>query len=357
MKLDIARAFESRKGSYELDDHSFRRIIECYNKCKAEQMARPPEYQASFIWNPIYEKHMAEIRGAMQSGNASRVKELYGNYFRENLSTGLHGLNFEMVETYMNDDSPPSRDSLEIYLQVIKDNLNLLIRSLDNFEPRKLIKPIVGNPYGYYLDENFISVCSEYHFFYSEKIKQLLTSETKPRVLELGGGFGGMAVFLSRDIANLTYVGIDLPENMALQAYTLMASFPYKKVLLYGEEKIETANLDEYDIVLMPNFVIEAFASDYFNLSYNSYSLAEMDAQTIHNYVYQISRVTKNYIYHVNHTYRPGVVSSDSFPWDKSKFELWFRYPCMWGKNLSKQLTIDEHEFIYKRKSGSDKLN
>jgi len=106
---------------------------------------------------------------------------------------------------------------------------NLLLRSCRNVPVSVLEKPANGNPYGYRMGESMVYVGAEYHYYYAEKIRMLLKKRENPIVMELGGGFGGMAYYLMRDVPHGTYIGVDLPENAALQAYYLLSSFPDKK--------------------------------------------------------------------------------------------------------------------------------
>jgi putative sugar O-methyltransferase len=169
----------------------------------------------------------------------------------------------------------------------------------------------------------------------------------KPIVFELGGGFGGMAYYLMRDAVGLTYIAADLPENAALQAYYLMSHFPTKKIALYGELDLTDFNPHDYDAIILPNFAIDSLSEDLVHLSFNSYSLAEMDIESVNNYVNKICNITSLYFYHLNHVYWP--VSADNFPIDYDKFELHLRFPSMWGRD-PQNCTIDHHEYVYMRR-------
>jgi hypothetical protein len=193
------------------------------------------------------------------------------------------------------------------------------------------------------MEGHFVFPCADYHYTFSEKISILLKNKINPTILELGGGFGGMAYYCLRDIFNAKYICVDLPENAALQAYYLKSHFPDKKIRLYGED----FESNDFDALVIPNYAIESLQENSISLSFNSYSLAEMSLETIDKYVNIISKITEDYIYHLNHVY--WEVSADSFKIDLDKFQLLFRNPTNWGKDPRKY-HLDHHEFLYKSK-------
>ena len=74
-------------------------------------------------------------------------------------------------------------------------------------------------------------------------------------VVEIGGGFGGLAYHLLRCRPDVTYIGLDLPEYLLIQSYYLSCTFPDKRILVYQADgpAIDAATLDGYDVLLLPN--------------------------------------------------------------------------------------------------------
>ena len=72
--------------------------------------------------------------------------------------------------------------------------------------------------------------------------------------MEIGAGYDTMAYYLCRDKDDLSYVSIDLPENMALTAYYLIRSFPDKKYIFMSQI---SGNIIENDIFMLSNTDIE----------------------------------------------------------------------------------------------------
>jgi hypothetical protein len=93
---------------------------------------------------------------------------------------------------------------------------------------------------------------------------------------------------------------LDIPEVLLISSYYLLLAFPEKKFLLYGEGKPTS----DYDIVLMPNFVLPQLADKSVDLFFNSCSFSEMDYNIVKEYLSQIERVSNKYLMHINHNAR-----------------------------------------------------
>jgi len=342
MMLSIADAFVDRTvpGASLIE---IEKIAHHYRQWKMEQADADSVYQVSREWLPIYEKYMGEVMHALQDNQVEKLKTMYEGFFRHPLSTGLHGLHFDMVATYMNPDVPASPEAIKKYLEGCAFNARNFLLSCPGTNISKLVRPAVGNPYSYTMEGNVIFPGADYHYTFSEKISILLRNIINPTILELGGGFGGMAYYCLRDIFNLKYICVDLPENAALQAYFLKSHFPDKKIRLHGEN----FQKNDFDVLIIPSYAIELLSENSTNLFFNSYSLAEMGLETIDKYINIISKITEDYIYHLNHAF--WEVSADHFKIDLNKFQLLFRNPTNWGKDPRKY-HLDHHEYLYKSK-------
>jgi hypothetical protein len=113
--------------------------------------------------------------------------------------------------------------------------------------------------------------------------------------------------------------------------------------LLYGEvETLNAQSLAKSRLVLMPSFVIEELADASVSLTFNSYSLAEMDPQTIRHYAGEISRVTQTSIFHINHV-EQALLGAADFGFDDRFTQVESRR-AEW--NLGRNLRSDEFEFL-----------
>ncbi len=337
--------FINRKSDIN-DNLIFERIIESYNKAKFKQLKSESVYQVSNDWIPIYTNFMSEIVLALTSHSIDKVKLIYNNFYREFCSVGLHGLPVDMFKHYFSGNINYSDKRL--FLDDFLHRLELWKITIgQSCDIKSLDSPIIGNPYGYYVNDAFIKTGSDYLHYYATMISRMIRGDEQKTVLELGGGYGGMAYYLIRDNPDITYLDFDLPENLALTTFYLLSTFPEKKIALYGEVDLTSINVKQYDIILMPNFEISQIKNDSVDLIFNSYSLAEMSREAIENYIIHFNRIAKKFIFHVNHT-RSSLIKSDEFKVDLNKFELLYRAPALW--NMARNNDMDEFEYLYKNK-------
>ena len=307
----------------------FERIIRSYNKAKAVQFDSPGFYQVSNEWLPIFEVYLGEVMATLKNGNVDRLKSIYNNFFRDPCSVGLHGLPLDMFKCFFSGHISDRHKKLFLTDVLYRHRLwkNLVGPS---FGIESLESPLRGNPYGYYIGRTFIKAGSEYQHYYAILIEKLVRGDCHKTVVELGAGYGGMAYYLVRDNSDLTYIDFDLPENVALTAFYLLTCFPDKKIALFGEMDLSQDKVEDYDLILMPNFEIHKVKDQSVDLTFNSYSLAEMSKETIENYIHHFNRFTNKFIFHVNHN-RNSVVRADEFSIDLDKFDLIVRAPALWN--------------------------
>jgi putative sugar O-methyltransferase len=282
---------------------------------------------------------------ALAEGNIDELAVTYRNFFRDPCSVGLVGLPVNMEKTYLSGNIK-KRDKLAFLYDVLYRYK--LWRNLTGgkYDIQSLASTSIGNPYGFELDGVFVSAGSDYLHYYATEIDRIAGEVDNPVVVELGGGFGGMAYFLIRDSPNTTYVDFDLPENMALTAYHLLRAFPTMNVVLYGEEELSSDTLRNNRIVIMPNFEIAKLPGNSAEVVFNSYSLAEMSAEAIDEYIKQMTRISRRNFLHVNHT-KNSLVRADNFGIDRYGFELIYRKQALW--NRGRMPVVDEYEFLYSK--------
>ena len=347
MFLTIENGFADRP--MEVDPLIIRRIIRAYKLSKEAQKDAGEEYQVGYMWLPIYEGFMNEIMTALSSEDEAAVAKIYSNFFREKCSIGLHGMPVDMFQNYFSGTITDEHKGL--YTADLMHRFNIWLTSIGKTMPiTALNAPDVGNPYGCFIDGNFYRAGSDYQHYYATMIGRLVRGKQHQFALEIGGGFGGLAYFLVRDHPDLTYIDVDLPENMALASIFLLSGSPGKNIALYGEVDLENDDLSQYDAVLLPNFAIQQIKDNSIDLCFNSYSLSEMPMTTVSNYMAHFNRISSKFIYHINHT-SVGGIKADEFAVDYDKFELISRAPAMWGQACNP--LMDEYEFLYKAKQVS----
>jgi SAM-dependent methyltransferase len=341
----LERGFLDRRDkAVHAPDSVYDRVIASYNKAKSLQPGAGPCFSPSNEWLPIYESFMGEVMRVMKAENRTRLREIYSNFWRDPCSTGLHGLPLDMHKYYFNGPISDIAKKLVLIDGVHRHELwrGLVGKSRPIAE---LAAPEIGNPYGMYFDDNLIN-CGFYLPYYAQLIGRLTRSRSRRTVLEIGGGYGGLAYFLLRTQSNLTYVDFDLPENMALAAFYLLSAFPEKKILLFGEAELGPEALGIYDAIIQPSFEVGKIPDRSIDLAFNSYSLAEMSPDTIHLFISEFMRVVKTYILHVNHN-KVSQVVADDFGIDPEEFDLLYKVPALWTMGLNPD--ADECEYLYKR--------
>jgi putative sugar O-methyltransferase len=166
----------------------------------------------------------------------------------------------------------------------------------------ELDAPRVGNPWGYRFHGMLLYEPVFEYNFQAHYFDQLLHGLQTPVVVEIGGGFGGLAYHLLRCRPGVKYIGLDLPENILIQTYYLSSIFPNARILTYRQDSapLDRALLDHYDIVLLPNFELPRIGSGIVDLIVNVRSLSEMSYETITEYYMQIDRIGRLYFFHEN---------------------------------------------------------
>ena len=346
---NLARCFEHHEDASAGDETRLKRIASSYKKAARDLHLHPEVFRPSNEWLPIYKYNLRAIIKALDESDLHSLGTMYRNFWRDPCSAGLVGLPVDMKKSFFNKSGKISYIDKIYYLNDSIHRLNLWQKLLGQRYPvEALVSPPIGNPYGYFVGNTFIKAGADYQHYYATRIKELLADAHRHKVVvEIGGGFGGMAYYLIRDSNDATYVDFDLPENLALTSFYLMKAFPEKKVLLYGEADFSEIELSDYDIVLMPSFQLDKLKDETADMVFNSYSLAEMSPQTIRHYVLQSAKLINDggWLYHVNHT-RHSLVSAKDFPVPDSlslvseEFAAW---------NLGRNSDMDEYEFLYKK--------
>jgi hypothetical protein len=348
-KSEIIKCFKDNEQSNTINKSKLERICKAYQLAIKDRDGVADLFLVSNEWMLIYNQFMEEVILALNKGDVDVLSKIYANFMREKCSAGLHGLAIDMGVNYFNKKYPTKLNS-RIYLNDANYRYELWKNSMGvNETAEALYMPEFGNSYGYFKDNKYIRTGAEYLHYYATAIKNLLSDKMQPQktIIEIGGGYGGLGYFLNKNINNLTYVDFDLPENMALTAYYLMCCFPEKKIMLYGEDSLQ--NIKKYDIVILPNFCLDKIEDNFADLIFNSYSLAEMSPSTILHYVSKMKSLSKQYIFHVNHTNKSTSLNADSFGFDNDgRFSLLYKAKAMW--NMYRNYRCDEYEYLYKKK-------
>lgn len=293
----IKKGFEDHRPEVIINDASymtiFKRLMDAYNKAKADQENVTQPYQVGVNWQREIDSSCVDLIAALRSEDTMKLQALLENFCRERFGLGLDG---------GSDYSNMKKKPLYKYLFV-----NTWYKYYHLYEeimgsPPQLTYPMVGNPVGLYHDGQVIPIEAIHFHYVATEILSLLEDVDNAVVCEIGGGVGGQAyAILSNSGRPITYILLDIPEVLVLASYFLMAALPEKKFLLYGEGQLDSNKMVQYDIILMPNFVLPQLGDETVDLFFNQRSFSEMDSATVEEYLCQIERICRRYFMHINH--------------------------------------------------------
>lgn len=110
-------------------------------------------------------------------------------------------------------------------------------------------------------------------------------------VLEIGGGYGGLAHQLGSMLGgHSTYIIVDLPEMLLFSGGCLIVNNPGKRIYVYNPATFTPEFLKgkifEYDFVLLPNYVLQQLRQvEAIHLMMNMQSFQEMSREQIEEYL------------------------------------------------------------------------
>ncbi|WP_425404128.1 putative sugar O-methyltransferase [Hwanghaeella sp.] len=116
-------------------------------------------------------------------------------------------------------------------------------------------------------------------------IQRVMQQTPRQIVVEIGGGFGGLAYILKRALPGLQYVIVDLPSSMAFSAAYLSAMMPDARIAFF-DGRTETAPDEEYDFLFVPHYAWDDLVQflPRADLGLNTLSFAEMTEAQVDGY-------------------------------------------------------------------------
>jgi hypothetical protein len=272
----------------------FKRLLDSYNKAKAEQENIDQPYRVGHMWQSILDRQFVDLVTPLRGNDALKLQALLENFHRERFSLTAGG---GSDDYYAMKKNPLYKyqfvNSWYKYYNIYKEVAG---------DHPQLTYPLVGNSVGLHHDGQIIPLNAIRYHYYATEILSLLRDVNNPVICEIGGGLGGQAYkILSNSDRAITYILLDIPEMLVISSYFLMAALPGKKFLLYGDGPLDSGSLDQYDVILMPNFMLPQLGDETVDLFFNACSFSEMDSVTVEEYIRQIERICRKYFMHINH--------------------------------------------------------
>ena len=302
------------------------RIFAAYRQAKLDQAKEDPIFLPSGGWKNVLDSAYANLNEGSENNDIAPFHYFLANFGAWEQQTGIgESWVFSRLK-----ESDRKRKHFE------QHKMPQLIQWWQTFESNgrslsELTMPRFGNQGGAIVDGHLILPES----IFSEINARLLAgfaAQERPIIAELGGGFGRLCYFLSRQIPLATYVGLDLPECLCLASYYLMMSFPEKRFLLYGEGDLTPESPAEFDFILRPSFEITRLHDQSVDLFINENSLGMVPPDACRLLVQEICRSTKAF-WHRNHEVRRNPIDDGTttlinreYPVDREQFDEVVRY-------------------------------
>jgi hypothetical protein len=309
-----------------------RRLGETYAKLKRVQETVPVEYLPHEAWSELLDAEWAGARNAIEAQRWREFDQFLGNFFRNGAISGLWGGD-SMFCKYTAVDRWGDFSRLALFLRQFRAWRR---EAPNGGELKDLDQPRIGNPWGYNIDGNLvIEPAFEYHELAARVQRILAGGEGNPVVLEVGGGFGGFAQQLLRTIPGVRYIGVDLPENVIIQAWYLSRCFRHLNVKFDDPSAADGS----VDAEILPNWALRAIRPPRVDLVVNVRSFGEMRRETLEAYFAQLERINPKWIYHEN----IGAERGDNlYGVPSTEYPLLKRY-CLVASNESRWPRYNRH--------------
>ena len=266
-------------------------------------------------WEYLNNTKRRDYLKALLNADVEKLELMFSNLFKHDISYGIVTPSFKDVKNRQKFKS-----------QILRD-----IDSSIEFSNLKYVKQIgldinIGNPFGIKIKNKVIMPDSPRHFYFANKIKNYIGKNNKFNLLEIGGGYGGLARILFNLNKNITYYSIDLLEGLFIQYYFLKKSgFKVNLIKKITDIKKNQINLIVFDKELK---VLKKIGKC--DLVFNSRSFSEMESNVLNKYINTINNVIKpKYIYHENSNFlmfpkskRHIEILGKDFKFNKQKYSL-----------------------------------
>jgi putative sugar O-methyltransferase len=275
------------------------RICTAYMKAVKQQQFAHETYQATEWWEQQQRSNLKPVIQALMTRDIDTLREMYRNFYRDPCSAGLITLQ-SIAKDYFGETIKDLHR--RFYLADALYRIDYWkARTGDRFLLRDLDAPLIGNPFGVMIEGTLVRAGAEYHHHCAHRISGLLGSKTST-VVEIGGGFGGMAYYLLRDRPGTTYIDFDVPESIALTSYYLLRAFPQLNFLLYGEQELTKETLSQADVVLMPAYELAAMPAASADVIFSSHAISDLSHAAMAEYLSEIARITRDYFLYVGNS-------------------------------------------------------
>ncbi len=324
---NVTDGFISRIDETGDDAELLERICTAYIRAVKQQQFAPETYKATEWWQQVRQRGLGSVTRALLTRDIDALRRMYRNFFRDPCSSGLLGAPYGMSKAYFGGKIKDVHR--RFYLSHVLYRFDYWKAQTDGrFALHDLAGPGIGNPFGVLIEGTHISVGSEYSHYCAHRVDSLLDSEIAT-VAEIGGGFGGMAYYLLRDRARVTYLDFDIPESIALASYYLLKAFPQLTFLLYGEKELTKEAIARADVVLMPVFELATMPTGSVDVTFSSHAMSDISPGAMVEYLNNIDRMTRDFLLYIGNNRASESISNlvnqrcDSFELAETRSSGW----------------------------------
>ena len=322
------------------------RIFQAFCRAKQDQSQYPSFLLPAGGWKKVLDTGFAYLQDAYEHQDVDRFHYFLANFGAWSEQTGIE-------ESWAFRKVAASGRKQTHYEQRVMGQLIHWWKTFesDGRDLAALTIPRIGNQGGTLVDGHLIAPNCIYSDFYARLLANFV-SGPRPLIAELGGGYGRLFYFLTRQLPDLAYIGVDLPEILCCASYYLMLAFPDKRFLLYGEADVTTDSLAAYDVVLQPSFQISQLPDRSCDLFINENSLGVIPPDASRYYVQEMCRAAEA-IWHRNHEVRRNPFEDGStslinceYPIDREQFDQVVRF-CDVERLLGHTLAISKNDMYW----------
>jgi hypothetical protein len=332
----VEEGFRQRVHRDDSDVALLERVCDAYGLAVERQQALPDYYQPTGWWEQQRGLGLGGVMRALRTRDVKSLRDMYENFFRDECCTGLLPVQ-RMRSCFAGTITGFPR---RLYLIDALYRLDYWKTDTDGHSPlRDLDGPMIGNPFGVVVDGTLIRHGVAYQHACARKVHALL-GESQETVVEIGGGFGGMAYYLLRDWPETKYINFDVPESIALASYYLLKAFPERTAILYGEAEWGSPAMAEAGIVLMPLPEIAELPDGAADVTFSSHSISDLAAGALARYAQQVARITRRHFLYIGGADAADVIA------ESDRFALLKKQRSGWDHHLSPNL--DHVECIYR---------
>jgi hypothetical protein len=270
------------------------------------------------LWGWLFDLYQRPLADALERHDAHSLARLLAAMFQEDFTRGL------MVYAHVRNSRSwlgsriLSLKSLDVLVSLAEalgvvsvegleqrragvmfdGTLEELVDVLDTALGFRVDFPDVGAPFGLTVAGRLITLETPEQIYAAVRLRQAIGAhlprrgENPVKVVEIGGGYGGMCYWYHKMQPEIAYTIVDLPIMNVLQGYFLSRAFGANTVSLYGESIAP--------IKILPNSALAEVQSP-FEVLVNKDSMPEMPYDTILDYLKWGRAACHGFFYSYNH--------------------------------------------------------